>query len=136
MVTAKGNPSGTATTTTVIPIIKNEIKELRVEIVKIGSLFMILKTIKLIMEAMTVIIATQRPTLPIWSPIIDSLAYKGVNLSSVVFNAASAIPCQLFLPTALTIATPVPWTMFDPPKRKTSVVILGSSIWSIPSFLR
>jgi len=37
-----------------------------------------------------------------------NLAYKVVILSSVAFKAASAIPCLLFLPTAQTIATPVP----------------------------
>jgi len=46
-------------------MIKNEIKELRVEIVNIGSLLIILKIAKLMIEAITVIIATQRPTLPI-----------------------------------------------------------------------
>lgn len=65
MVTASGNPSGTATTTTVIPIIKNEIKEFRVDIVNNGSPLMSLKTTRLIIEAMTVMIATQSPTFPI-----------------------------------------------------------------------
>lgn len=46
-------------------MIKNEIKELRVEIVKIASLLIILNTTKFMIEAITVMIATQRPTLPI-----------------------------------------------------------------------
>lgn len=46
-------------------MIKNEIKELRVEIVKMASLLMILKTTKFMIEAITVMIATQSPTLPI-----------------------------------------------------------------------
>jgi len=65
MITDKGSPSGTATTTTVIPMIKNVMRELRVEIENNGSPLIILKMTKLMIEAMTVIIATQRPTLPI-----------------------------------------------------------------------
>lgn len=42
IVTARGSPSGTATTTTVIPIIKNVIRELRVEIENKGSPLIIL----------------------------------------------------------------------------------------------
>lgn len=65
IVTAKGSPSGTATTTTVIPIIKKVMRELRVEIENSGSPLINLKMTKLMIEAITVIIATQRPTLPI-----------------------------------------------------------------------
>ena len=65
IVTAKGSPSGTATTTTVIPIIKKVMRELRVEIENNGSPLINLKMTKLMIEAITVIIATQRPTLPI-----------------------------------------------------------------------
>ena len=108
IVTAKGRPSGTATTTIVMEIIKKDTKLLRVSMVS-KSLFSLrrVETIMLMVIAMNVRTLTYTPILPISFAIVSSLHWRGVSSSSM-FSFSSAIPDLVFDPTAKTRAVPSP----------------------------
>jgi hypothetical protein len=106
MVTAKGRPSGTATTITVIAIMKASSTALRFSIEKnCPSGFLQISIISLITKARNVAKATDIPMIPIKLEIASSLIYRGVSSLSIS-NAFSAIPDLVRSPTATTIARP------------------------------
>jgi len=106
-VTARGSPSGTATTIIVTPRINAFKSPLSDAIVNTFSLFIESFISPRIIRAKKVSTATPTPNNPIYVEIRSNLAYRGVNSSSV-FKSASVLPICVNGPTAITIALPFP----------------------------
>lgn len=112
-VTARGRPSGIATTTTVIPIIK----KLKISS-KCSPVFHLfsnpLSTANLISITRTIEHAATNPNFPISSAILVSLIYSGVSSGSLYRSRADIFPTQELSPTTVIRSLPSPVKIFVP----------------------
>ena len=109
MVTARGNPSGTATT--IIVIARMNAFKIPFKTVIVSQLSCLqLLMIPRIIRAKNVRAATPTPKRPIDVAIRSSLAYRGVISSSTLSNA-SVFPIYVREPTAQTTPLPLPVSM-------------------------
>lgn len=118
IVTAKGNPSGTATTIIVTPIMKNLSILYKQSICqnysqKVRSSFVPYSMNNRTNRMMNVNIATTTPTLPIVSATASNFTYKGVGVLSLSPNFFISF-CTVLSPTYKTNITPVPSLTFVP----------------------
>lgn len=119
--TANGSPSGTATTTIVIPIIKYSSHSWQYVIIypsgcsgssppkKSKVLFEILSMKNLKKSTWIVRRAQYIPTLPISVPIFSNFSWRGV-ISMLYSNFAIILPTQLSFPTTMHTYQPSPVT--------------------------
>mmetsp|Transcript_6400 Transcript_6400/g.5708 ORF Transcript_6400/g.5708 Transcript_6400/m.5708 type:complete len:236 (-) Transcript_6400:507-1214(-) len=118
MVTARGRPSGTATTITVMAIIRKETKAERVSMWRSSAVSSrAVEMMRFTVMAMKVRMATYTPIFPISLAMVSNLAWRGVSSSSM-FNFSSAMPDLVLVPTARIKATPWPDTIKVLARRK------------------
>lgn len=117
MVTANGSPSGTATTTTVIEVMKALIMAEMLSLLKNGELVERLLMTSLPIKKRKVKVATATPNFPISLAIYSSLVWSGVASSSML-SLDSAFPDIELCPTPQMMALPAPSVTRDFPIKK------------------
>lgn len=125
-VTARGRPSGIATTMTVIPMMKkfrSSGKSFEVS----HSLEMPFSIANLTSKIIKIITAEYSPNFPISSAIFYSFIWRGVAVTSSWFNAALIFPLQERSPTTITTILP------SPVKTLVPLIIIGEGISSFPA---
>jgi len=124
-VTAKGNPSGIATTSTVTANINTLRKAITIakepSSVNAPFTFYLSHTVEIVSSntrrihtTITIAMAANRPNFPITPAIYSSLSCSGVFSSVFCFSTSDIFPSVEFLPTAKAIYIPVPFPILVP----------------------